>query len=993
MSENGFFDNLHTKGYTMTISKETGSTYAGFVLKEYKKNREIDADLYLFEHERLDCPLLAIKNSDENKTFTVAFNTIPTDSTGVAHILEHSVLMGSEKYPVKDVFGEINKGGITTFLNAMTGADVTYYPFATKNMKEYFNIMDVYCDVVFHPLLAKETFEQEGWHYHQEGEDFPLEIQGVVYNEMKGALSDPIRHLFQNIFKNMMPGSTYAHESGGDPRCIPDLSYEQFCAFHRNYYHPSNAVFFLYGDAPLEEELEFLQNRFLSLYPEAGKKAELELGELCAAPLCVEEGYAVDSTDLANKTFLAVGTNVSTILNRKESMAFQVIANILYNSDASPLKNAIVSSGVCRDFGGFYLASGSFRTLMITYLVGSEPQHKDRFLNLYKKTLSEIAHQGLDRELVLAELNKYEFDYREEASKAQRGLNLIMKAMNGLKYGGEVFPWLESEELIKELRRKALEEGWFEELIKKYLLENPTTVTVVLKPDPEKQKKNQTMEENRLEEYDSMASPEEKKHRLARTSELQRMQLEPNSAETLALLPCLERSDLATTVDYHQVTPIEISWGEHSQNVLVSELPTNRISYLDAGFNVAALSAHQLMFLDLFSTIACEIGTEKLNFQQFAKKLATVTGSFSSSFSCYSRRGTDTSLPILWFHLKALPQYLPEAIELMASVFSSLSLADRHRIRELVGREFAWQQHSVQSEGYGLAATRIFAHLSTAGKYNELVSGVSSYQALKELVLNYDVEEEAFLQTLQEMAQSIFNRANLRLAITAEKEEIQRFSELSETLISSLGDSALPVQQLPALNLPTHEAFITAAEVVFAAQGGVLLEGGEGYNGSFEVLKTWLNRDYLWNTVRQMGGAYGCFSQFSPVSGNIAFVSYRDPQVQKTYDAYDAIAKKIEELEFSDGVLEQLIIGTYGNLDPHQSSALKGATARNEYLNGITREFKEQRLEEMLVTTTEKVRAFAPAFAEMNRFAHRAIIGNRAKIEKDGGLFDKFTEL
>ena len=290
-----------------------GSTYSGFTLKTHKFIQEIDSEVYVFEHALLKCPLLAIKNSDTNKTFSAAFNTIPTDSTGVAHILEHSVLMGSKKYPVKDVFGEINKGGLTTFLNAMTGADITYYPFATRNLKEYFNIMDVYCDVVFNPLLARSTFEQEGWHYHQESPDEPLKFQGVVYNEMKGAFSDPIRFLFHHIFGGLMPGSTYAHESGGDPKNIPDLSYEQFCDFHKKHYHPSNGFFFVYGDAPLEDELEFLQQRFFAAFDKPVAQAVIEKGNLPTEPVFITDSYAVDSNDTSGKTFLAVGTNVSTV--------------------------------------------------------------------------------------------------------------------------------------------------------------------------------------------------------------------------------------------------------------------------------------------------------------------------------------------------------------------------------------------------------------------------------------------------------------------------------------------------------------------------------------------------------------------------------------------------------------------------------------------------------------------------------------------------------
>ena len=469
-----------------------GCTYSGFTLKTHKFIQEIESDVYVFEHALLQFPLLAIKNSDTNKTFSAAFNTIPTDSTGVAHILEHSVLMGSKKYPVKDVFGEINKGGLTTFLNAMTGADITYYPFATRNLKEYFNIMDVYCDVVFNPLLARSTFEQEGWHYHQEGPDKPLMFQGVVYNEMKGAFSDPIRFLFHHIFGGLMPGSTYAHESGGDPKNIPDLSYEQFCDFHKKHYHPSNGFFFVYGDAPLEDELDFLQQRFFSTFDKPVAKATIEDGNIPTEPVFITDSYAVDSTDTAGKTFLAVGTNVSTVTNREENSAFQIISNILFNSDGSPLKNAIVSSGLCKDFGGFYMATSSYRTLMVTYLVGSEPEHRDNFLELYRSSLLKMVTEGLDRDLVLAELNKFEFNYREEASKPQRGLDLIGKAMTGLKYDTDPIALLMNEELIQTLRHKALNDGYFEELIKKFLLDNPSTVTVTLVPAPEKQQKSRS---------------------------------------------------------------------------------------------------------------------------------------------------------------------------------------------------------------------------------------------------------------------------------------------------------------------------------------------------------------------------------------------------------------------------------------------------------------------------------------------------------------------
>ncbi len=459
--------------------------------------------------------------------------------------------------------------------------------------------------------------------------------------------------------------------------------------------------------------------------------------------------------------------------------------------------------------------------------------------------------------------NKFEFTFRAEASEAQRGLNLITKAIDGMKYGGDPFTFLESEKLLAELRDKALNEGYFEELIRRHLLANPATVTVVLRPDPKKQAEEERREHQRLAEIDRNATPEERKERIRRTVELSALQQEPNSPQTLALLPSLALSDLPKKVNYHEVTPTEMFGCE----VLVSELPTNHITHLDIGFNAAALSPEQLVYLDLFATIATEIGTEHLNFIEFAKKRATVTGSFEHSASCLTRIGRRDCRPILWFHLTALPRYLEAAVALAAEIFSSLSFRDRAHIREIVSREFAWAEHSVQSEGWNLATTRILSHLSAAGRCNELINGASAWLTLKELAKNYDAREEQFIATLKETARLLFNRSNMVISVTAEEEELSTFSGCGATLVDSLGDLAAPPPPvLPGLNLPTHEAFITAAEVVFAGLGATLFDKGVGCSGSFEVVKTWLNRDYLWNTVRQMGGAYGCFSQYSMVS-------------------------------------------------------------------------------------------------------------------------------
>lgn len=972
------------------MTYEIGTTYNKFTLKKKEFIKEINSEVFLFEHERLACPVLAIKNDDINKTFSAAFNTIPTDSTGVAHILEHSVLMGSEKYPVKDVFGEINKGGLMTFLNAMTGSDITYYPFATRNYKEYFNIMDVYCDVVFKPLLDRSTFEQEGWHYHKESKESELKFQGVVYNEMKGAFSDPIRHIFHNIYAGLMPNSTYAHESGGDPKNIPDLTYEEFCDFHAKHYHASNGMFFLYGNAPLEDELTYLEAKLDAHFPEKEERVEVITGDITTSPVFVEKTYASDSENTAEKTFIAVGTATCKVTDRKKNISLQIIANILFNSDGSPLKDAITSSGLCKDFGGTYAATSSYHTFMLSYLVGTEPEHREAISAIYHKSLNDMVENGLDSDLVLAELNKYEFGYREDSSKSQRGLDLIGKALPALKFGMDPFTSLKSEEILAEIRNDALNNNYFETLIKELLLDNPATVTLTLSPDPQQQQRELDKVSERLADYKKQLTETDEAELVKKTQDLMADQLQPNSPESLSLLPHLSLEDLSDKIDYHVAKTMDIA----GHNVIVSELDTNHISYIDIGFNFSVLPSRLLQHLDIFGTILTELGTEKLDYMAFAKEVATNTGGFNFSLATYGNKDQNKEIkPIMWLHLKCLAPYLEKSIELVSSLLAKPSFSDKKRIQEIVGREFSWTDHSAQSEGYSLASARVSARLSDGGMYQEYYAGVSAFRNLRELANNYESQEEQFLADLQEIADLLFNANNLQLAITANGSEIEKFKEVCPALISNIKQEQPAPQTIVPLELENNSAFISSAEVVYAVQGGNLFPKGQGYNGHFEVLRTYLSRDYLWNTVRQMGGAYGCFIQFSQLNGNMLLVSYRDPQVAKTYKAYENIANVVANLDISQQVLEQLIMGTYGNFTPHQNQATKGAVAKNEFLTGVTPEYKKSIIEEIKATTVEDLRSFAPQLQTMLDNSYRGIIGNRKKIEADAQLFDIVSDL
>lgn len=968
-----------------------GSQYHGFILDRVSYIEDIKSTVYQFTHVVLGCKALAIKNQDPNKTFCASFMTVPTDSTGVAHIMEHSVLMGSQKYPVKDVFGEINKGGLMTFLNAMTGADTTWYPFATRNLKEYFSIMDVYCDVVFHPLLLRTTFEQEGWHYHLENEGDQPQYMGVVFNEMKGAFSDPIRALFHDINRGLMPESTYVHESGGDPRRIPDLTYEQFVEFHRSHYHPSNCTLYFYGDAPLEDELAFVQDHFLSDFSAPVAKANIMEGRDIAAPLTIEDTYPVQpGGPTTERTFLSISSIIGTVTDRKLNTAFQIIANILFNSDGSPLKKAVFNSGVCKDFGGTFMADSSIKTLIITYLVGTDPEKRDHFLALYKATLTRMVDQGLDRELMLSELNKFEFSVREEMNKTQRGLDLISLAVPAMKVGLDPFEAFEIEELMAEIRRQAMEEKYFEQLIRTYLLDNPATVTVTLKPDPEQMARNVLEEQQRLQSFSDSLDAAGRRHLVQRTHELMQLQAAANTSADLHRLPRLTLEDLDPRPPFHEVVPSTLGTAE----LLVSELPTNGICYLDFGFDCSVLPLELLPYLNLFGTILTEIGTTRKDYMQFAKAINLCTGDFSHSFQAYTRADDRGAVrPILWLRVKVLSSWLEQAMDLLTEVLTSVDFSDEHHIDEIVQREFAWAEHAVHSEGYSLAMTSAFAHLGRVGQYNEQVQGVTSYLHLRQLAGDYMAGEAKLHAALRKIRDLLLRREKMIVSVTAEQEDITRVQQLGLGLVNALPDSKIAPAQVQFPVLPRTQAFQTPAKIVYNVQACTLFPDPGLYNGSFEVLRTWLSRDYLWNTVRQMGGAYGCFIQFAYPTGNFGMISYRDPQVAKTYATYEALPEIIGKLELSPESLQQLIVGAYGSMTPHQGPAAAGMMARNNYLAGVTAASRQQQITEIIGTQVADIRKFSPLFAMLHDNRYRATIGNGDKIEENKELFEQVTRL
>ncbi len=965
--------------------------YAGFICEVTRYIEEIRSQVYIFQHEQTQSKVIAVKNHDPNKTFTIGFQTIPEDSTGVAHIIEHTVLSGSRKFPLKNLFEELSKRGLMTFLNAMTASDMTLYPFASRNEKEYFNLMDVYLDVTLYPLLDEHSFLQEGWRLELLSPDEFPKYKGIVYNEMKGVYSNPLYHVRNAVFKSLMPGSTYACDSGGNPENIVDLTYEQFRDFHQTFYHPSNAVIGLYGDADLKKELDFLNDQYLSHFQYQPSVRKLNLGESPAEPVQSETTYGVTPNAREDAmTYLTIASSVADSTNQVQNTAFDIIASILFYSEASPLKNALLEAGIGKDVAGTYHDSAYVST-MITSLIGTKKEHTARFEQIYRDVLTHIRESGFDPDLLNSELNAYEFSRREEANESQRGLNYHYQAIRALFYDLDPIRELQFQAVMTEIRDKAVHSRYLEQLIGDFLLTNPKTALIATLPDEHKLEKAQTNRLEKLKKIKAQMSADQIRTLIADSNRLLEKQQEPATPEQLGTLPSLTRHDLPEKI----TTPVPEMTTIANRPALFWNRYANDISYIQLGFDLSHLDPELLPYLKIFSGLVTEIGTNQINYTDLAKSLAAYTGGFNSVFSCHVKRGQpDQFRPMLWFSFKALRQYLPQAVHLISDVLRNVSFSDHKRIRQIVERDFAWIHQEIHTSGMYLPRLRINSFQDQSGIFNEKVNGYNSYLTLKALAQNYEMHEELFLEKMESLKQQIFTRHNVTLSATGGQQDLKLIHSLGGDLIQNLSDR-LPDEAEHSLSpiLGHHSAFCTSAEVVYAMQGGNIYQAGMPYSGVLEVLTSVLTRSYLLNHIRMQGGAYGTWIQLDANSGSFIVTSYRDPNVRKTFEVYDNIPDYVSSLQMSREELEQWIIRTYGAFDPLLSPEQEGIFARNLMLSGVTSDLRNQILQEIESTTKSDLQGYAEGFRDLIAQSYRSIIGSRDLIMADQDLFDEIIEV
>ncbi|MDR3320752.1 MAG: insulinase family protein [Desulfovibrio sp.] len=943
----------------------------GFTLVLEKKLTEIGGTARLWRHDATDAQLLSIANVDENKCFGVSFRTPPSDSTGVAHILEHSVLCGSGKYPVKEPFVELLKGSLQTFLNAFTFPDKTCYPVASANLQDFYNLVDVYLDAVFHPRLSEDVFRQEGWHIEVESPEAPWTFKGVVYNEMKGVYSSPDSMLAEQSQQALFPDTIYSLDSGGSPEHIPDLTYAEFCDFHSRYYHPGNARFFFWGDDPEPRRLAFI-NKELQGYTRKPVNSAVPLQEHKDLAGRVKRSYA--ATEGENRALFTVNWLLGERGDIEQAMLMEMLEHILEGLPGSPLRKALINSGLGEDTTGCGLETDLRQMYYSTGLKGIAPEAVDAAEKLIFDTLARLAEEGTDTASVEAAVNSVEFAYRENNSgRFPRGLSAMIQALSTWLYDGDPLGALAFEKPLAAIKeRLGCGEKVFEKCIREQFLENRHRVTVVLKPDENLGQKREAEEAARLEALRTRSDARDRRSLSERTRRLQEAQLTPDSPKALATIPCLTLDDLP-----RKNIPIPCREADLPHTSLSHELPTNGIAHVALLLPIRRLPDNLVPLLPLFLRSLTECGTDRRNFTCLGEWVAAKTGGLGAGafIGLTSRRDTVRHLSLTG---KAVYEKIPDMFRIFREILLEPqrdSAILRGRLREMLLEEKARLEHGLQTAG-AVVGLRLRARFTGAGALAERTSGVSYLTSVRELLTRLKDEPETLLADMESLRSLLIVRDDAIFDCTAEERGIVLAEKHAGALLGEIPrrrDGA-PDTQLPLL-LPEAEAFIAPVMVNYVGKAANVYDLGYTWHGSANVILRCLRMGRLWETVRVRGGAYGASCFLDRLSGTLVFFSYRDPNVEETLTAYDELADFLRSFTPDGEQLSRAIVGAIGDMDAYMLPDAKGSQALTRRLTGVTDEDLQKMRDEIFAVTPGHFREFAEVLAEVARKGAVCVLG------------------
>ena len=956
---------------------------------------ECNSDAWILYHKRSGARILVLKNDDPNRVFTIGFRTPPADSTGLPHILEHSVLCGSEKYPVKDPFIELEKSSLQTFLNAMTYPDKTIYPVASCNEKDFRNLMDVYMDAVLHPAIYREEkiFRQEGWHYEMEDPDSPLILNGVVYNEMKGAFSDPDEVLDRYCQNILFPDTPYTHESGGDPEVIPTLTYEDFLKFHSTYYHPSNSFIYLYGDLDVEERLTWLDAEYLSRYEAKPVSSSIPLQTPFTEAKDVVIDYPVSAgEDPEGKAYLSWQWVTGEITDPKEYVAFQVLEAALLGMNGAPLKQALTDAGIGEEILGGW-QNDCRQPYFSVISKNTDESRKEEFLTIVRNVLTEQVEKGISRKTLEAALNTMEFRNREaDFGRFPKGLIYGIDSFDSWLYDADPLMHLRYEETFAFLREQ-LSTGYFEDLIRRAFLENPHSAIITLHPVPGLTEEKDRVLAEQLAARKAAMTPEEIQAVVEQTAALKAYQDEPSSPEALATLPGLTLADVRREAASLKNTERMAA----GIPVLHHEIFTSGIHYLKVLFRADILDKEEIPWLGLLRGMITQLPTAHYTVPELASEVCLHTGGISVSLPVYGDlRQTDVYSPYFEVNARALRDKLPQALDLISEILLHTDFLDEKRMKEVAAEGRSRVMTTLQNAGHSTAVLRAASYGSAQAWFSDQIGGIAYSRFLDGICEQLEQEGGAAAVggKLAEIAGKLFTRSGMIVSFTAETGDYERFEQAFGPFAEKFPRGEAEAEDIRRPSRASwevelsrkQEGFKTAAQIQYVALAGNFRKAGYPYTGALRVLRKILGDEYLWTNVRVKGGAYGCMCAFGR-SGSSYLVSYRDPNLGKTLEVYEKAAGYLESFDASERDMNGYVIGTIGTLDHPMTPVEEGAFSFGAYMNCVTQDMIQQDRDEVLGTTVETIRSLAPYVKAVTDADQLCVVGNAGKIEEEKDLF------
>ncbi|MBK1468532.1 insulinase family protein [Parvimonas parva] len=965
--------------------------YKGYKLIQEKHIKDVNSDCVLLEHEKTGAKVFLMKNDDDNKTFGIGFKTLPKDNTGICHIIEHSVLSGSRKFQTKEPFMDMVKISMATFLNALTFPDKTIYPVSSRNEKDFKNLMDVYMDAVFYPVMKKDRriFMQEGWHYELENAEDELNIKGVVYNEMKGAYSVPETTLYYRVNNALCPDTVYAMESGGEPYEIPNLTYENFCDFHSKYYHPSNSYIYLYGDCDMEERLEFLDREYLSNF----EKEKIDNFEGNQKPFentkNVFDEYSVSKDeDTKNKTFLAYSSCFGESNGLKDGIIEKLLSEILVDMQGAYLKEALLKANICEDVSSISMESTKFSSFGV-YVINSEREYLDKFKEIVENVLREVVKNGIGKEKLIAVLNRTEFSIRELLNSTTAGVEYFFSIFDTWLYGGSPMDSLTFDEALSEIREDILNNRLLERVIEEKILNNNHKAFIVLSPSAGLNDKKDLAQKEWLKRYKDSLSQIQIEKIIENTKNLIEYQQTESTEEQKATIPKLKIEDIdkETLKIPNEVEKIE------DITVLKHNIFTSGINYVDICFDLKHISKDEIVYLSLVENLLKSLDKKSMTYKDFSVETFLRCGGVSTAITTLTNaKNREKFVPKFVVSVKFLGEKLKETVELLKVLLKETIFTDKSRIKEEVLSIKGELEQDVLGAGHMYGINRAKSYFSNKACYDERFKGLDYLKFIQDLAENFDDRIDNVLEKMEFVYNRMFKQNETIVNITTTEEN---FEEIKKAFVEC-------VKEFPRFEDISYdftferenlkEAIATSSDVNYVTFAGDLKKLGIEYSGSFSLLSKILSTTHMHNNIRAIGGAYGAGLSITRDSEMLMF-SYRDPNLKSTKETFNSVGKYVSEMEITEEELESFKISLVKDFNPLLTPKHKGYTSMVMYITGSDEKELELYLGQLLNTKLEDLRELGKVIDEVLSQDGFVVVGNTNKIKENSKEFKNIVVL